>query len=191
MFLSINMKFWWIVQLFAPFFHLVLPEPHHQLIPLYFCLFAFSLDFDANNIFRAFFGGHGGGGGGYSFDSSPGMFFSSFFPVWTSTSLLNHGKIYQRKCIILTNLFVCFFKTLDLEISFSNLAKVKDHIGKCSPAVDKIKMDPQSPPDAHTPECLTKSPHYSYSRGFSLVHSLLNLLLALMLTNSGKDNSET
>ena len=30
---------------------------------------AFSSDFDANNIFRAFFGGHGGG---YSFDSSPG-----------------------------------------------------------------------------------------------------------------------
>ncbi|KAK5906012.1 hypothetical protein CgunFtcFv8_001915 [Champsocephalus gunnari] len=51
-------------------------------------------DFDANNIFRAFFGGHGGGGGGgqggqgggggggYSFDSSPdsgpGNFFFQF-----------------------------------------------------------------------------------------------------------------
>ncbi|XP_049419489.1 dnaJ homolog subfamily C member 7-like [Epinephelus fuscoguttatus] len=38
-------------------------------------------DFDANNIFRAFFGGHGGGGG-YSFDSSPdngpGNFFFQF-----------------------------------------------------------------------------------------------------------------
>lgn len=32
-----------------------------------------SLDFDANNIFRAFFGGHGGG---FSFDSSQGMFYS-------------------------------------------------------------------------------------------------------------------
>uniref|UniRef100_A0A8C4EKX3 DnaJ heat shock protein family (Hsp40) member C7 n=1 Tax=Dicentrarchus labrax TaxID=13489 RepID=A0A8C4EKX3_DICLA len=35
-------------------------------------------DFDANNIFRAFFGGHGGG---YSFDSSPGVFFFSSFDI--------------------------------------------------------------------------------------------------------------
>lgn len=39
--------------------------------------FVSSLDFDANNIFRAFFGGHGGG---FSFDAGQGRFFYVYAP---------------------------------------------------------------------------------------------------------------
>lgn len=41
-------------------------------------------------------------------------------------------------------------QTLDLEISFSSLAKAVEH------TLDKVKSDPQSPHDAHTSECLAK-----------------------------------
>lgn len=89
----------WQVVIFFP--HLVLPEGHQLIFA-----FAFSVDFDANNIFRAFFGGHGGG---YSFDSSPGMFFF-FFPVSTSSNLLKHGRISQRKVHVINYLLFSFFK---------------------------------------------------------------------------------
>lgn len=88
------------------------------------------------------------------------------------------------------NFFFLLFQTLDLEISFSNLAKAEEHVGQSSSAEDKIKSDPQSPRDAHTSECLAKSPNCSFSRNFQLLHSLLNFFLTLMLTNIGKNNSE-
>ena len=47
-----------------------------QTLILLKLLVSFSLDFDANNIFRAFFGGHGGG---FNFDSTPGMFMSDIY----------------------------------------------------------------------------------------------------------------
>lgn len=79
---------------------------------------------------------------------------------------------------------------LVLEISFSNLVKTKEHAGARSPAAERIKLDPQSPPDAHIHECLSKSPRFSFARGFQLLHLLLNLLLASMLINIWKGNSE-
>lgn len=83
---------WFIPILFSKlrhlFTHLVHPEDrYHQLIPFTYLPFAISLDFDANNIFRAFFGGHGGG---YSFDSSPGVFyFSSLMTHLRSENMLS------------------------------------------------------------------------------------------------------
>lgn len=38
--------------------------------------------------------------------------------------------------------------------------------GKCSPAVDKIKLDAQSPHDAQTLECLAESPYNFFKQDF-------------------------
>lgn len=66
------------------------------------CAFVSSLDFDANNIFRAFFGGHGGG---FSFDASPGRFFC----VYTPLTLLKHVRITNRKRTLLILSFIFSF----------------------------------------------------------------------------------
>lgn len=58
-------------------------------------------------------------------------------------------------------------------------------MGKCSPAEDKIKLDPQSPCDAHTPECLENVPTILVQE-----IALTAKFTPYIDANIGKDNSE-
>lgn len=60
--------------------------------------------------------------------------------------------------------------------------------GNCSLAEDKIKLDPQSLHDALTPECKI-SPLFFFKRSLIIAFTP-KFTPSLMLTDTGKDNSE-
>lgn len=83
--------------------------------------------------------------------------------VFFSSDILHHfiWPVKEVHPINLTSFFL--FQILDPEISFSNLAKAKERVEECSPAMDKMKLDSQPPHDARSFECLAKkSPHFSF-----------------------------
>lgn len=117
------------------------------------CLMCFSPDFDANNIFRAFFGGHGGG---FNFESSASMYGFASIDIMKLIGAYNEKGHVQYFFIDYTpSFFLCFFLSVRCwawKFLFPVWLRRRIVLECCRPVVDNMKLDSLSPPDFYTPD---------------------------------------